>query len=182
MTVLSASKALRRLSAAIEASKPDVLLAGSRGTQLVAGLIERKVWRGATLLLSAACSLQCLATLVDKTEVQAHGVRITFVHGTADSMKPIARVRLECAAFATARLVELSDGHSLGSLGPESLVELVREAHAPGGETAVDVEALATVRTRMLDEQKMRDMVDLMPSRGRSSSSIGGSSGGEWDE
>ena len=103
----------------------------------------------------------------------------TFVHGTADSMKPIARVRSECAAFATARLVELSDGHSLGSLGPESLVELVREAHAPGGETAVDAEALATVRTRMLDEQKVRD---LMPSRGRSSSSSGESSGGEWDD
>ena len=95
-------------------------------------------------------------------------------------MKPIARVRLECAAFATARLVELSDGHSLGSLGPESLVELVREAHAPRGETAVDAEALATVRTRMLDAQKLEELVPRP--RPRCSSSSGGSSDGEWDD
>jgi hypothetical protein len=107
----------------------DVLVASSRGGAYAAELIARKLWSGATMLLSCSSTSRCV-TMDVGGNVTAAGVPVFMVHAALDGIYPIDPVRQECSGFKTAQLVEVNDTHGLTSLTGERLCELIRQAHA----------------------------------------------------
>jgi len=156
---------LRVLTATIEAGEPQVLMAGSRGVELLARLIERKVWQGATLLLGASHSLDCVTALAG-TCVCATRVPIIFVHGTYDEAFPVHNLRVVCAASPWAKLMEIDDEHDLNTINGLELVEHVHEAYlwaqSPKDEHDFDVEALEQCSSRLHTREQLHSQAKRM--------------------
>ena len=109
---------------ALAVSRPDVLVGSSFGAAVAVALLQRGLWRGATLLLAqAALRRGARADL-------PHGVPIWLVHGLRDELVDIEDSRRLAAAGAPEWVVlhEVDDDHPLHeTVASGRLVELVRE-------------------------------------------------------
>jgi hypothetical protein len=118
------------LHAAAEAGRsPDVLVGSSFGGAIAVTLLAEGVWRGPTLLLAPAAHRVGVPNLVPD------GVVVTIVHGVDDDIIPLADSRALAATGAPGlvELIEVADGHRLGSLVTTGrLAALVREVHERG--------------------------------------------------
>jgi alpha/beta superfamily hydrolase len=104
--------------------QPDVLIGSSFGGAVAVALLERKLWRGPTLLLAqAALHYKPSARL-------PAGVRVLMVHARADDVVPVAQSRLLAAtapADTKVELIECDDDHALSQLvASGELIALVR--------------------------------------------------------
>jgi len=92
--------------------QPDVLVGSSFGGAVAVALLERRLYRGPTLLLAQAA-------LKYRPEARLpQGVRVLLVHAPQDEVVPIAGSR-QLAASGTPELVELierEDNHALSKL------------------------------------------------------------------
>jgi len=70
----------------IEAFRPDVVVAASKGGIYVVGLLDSGYWRGPTVLINAHPSCKCLP----------EGVPVVLAHGSNDEVYPTSRADLEC--------------------------------------------------------------------------------------
>jgi alpha/beta superfamily hydrolase len=89
--------------------QPDLLVGSSFGGAVAVTLLERKLWRGPTLLLAQA------ALLYRPHASLPEGVRVVLVHARQDTTVPIEHSR-QLAATGTRELVELiecDDDHAL---------------------------------------------------------------------
>jgi predicted esterase len=109
---------------ALTTFRPDVLVGSSFGAAVAVALLQRGLWRGATLLLAqAALRRGARADLPP-------GVPIWLVHGLRDELIDIEDSRRLAAAGAPDRVVlhEVDDDHPLHeTVASGRLVELVRE-------------------------------------------------------
>jgi predicted esterase len=109
---------------ALTTFRPDVLVGSSFGAAVAVALLQRGLWRGATLLLAqAALQRGARADLPP-------GVPIWLVHGLRDELIDIEDSRRLAAAGAPDRVVlhEVDDDHPLHeTVASGRLVELVRE-------------------------------------------------------
>jgi predicted esterase len=109
---------------ALTSFRPDVLVGSSFGAAVAVALLQRGLWRGATLLLAqAALRRGARADLPP-------GVPIWLVHGLRDELIDIEDSRRLAAAGAPDRVVlhEVDDDHPLHeTVASGRLVELVRE-------------------------------------------------------
>jgi predicted esterase len=107
--------------------RPDVLVGSSFGAAVAVALLQRGLWRGATLLLAQAALRRGLrAELPD-------GVPVWLVHGLRDELIDIEDSRRLAAAGAPEWVVlhEVDDDHPLHeTVASGRLVELVRELAA----------------------------------------------------
>jgi pimeloyl-ACP methyl ester carboxylesterase len=106
--------------------QPDVLIGSSFGGAVAVALLERKLWRGPTLLLAQAA-------LHYKPDARLpEGVRVILVHARADDVVPVEQSRLLAAtapANAKVELIECDDDHPLSQLvASGELIALVRRA------------------------------------------------------
>jgi alpha/beta superfamily hydrolase len=109
---------------AIAAFQPDVLVASSFGGAVAVELLQRGLWRGATLLLAQA------ALRRDAPAELPPGVSVWLVHGLRDEQIDIDDSRRLAATGSPERVVlhEVDDDHSLHeTVRSGRLVELVRE-------------------------------------------------------
>jgi pimeloyl-ACP methyl ester carboxylesterase len=104
--------------------QPDVLIGSSFGGAVAVALLERKLWRGPTLLLAQAA-------LHYKPDARLpEGVRVVMVHARTDHVVPAEQSRLLAAtapANTTVELIEVDDDHALSQLvASGELIALVR--------------------------------------------------------
>ncbi len=112
---------------AIEEFEPDVLVASSFGGAVAVALLQRGLWRGATLLLAQAALRRGQACELPEDVV------IWLVHGIHDEIvDPEDSRRLASSGSPElVRLIEVDDDHVLkASVGDGSLVRWVREIAA----------------------------------------------------
>ncbi|MBX3468641.1 MAG: hypothetical protein KF878_17340 [Planctomycetes bacterium] len=115
---------LEQQARAIEAFRPDVVVGSSFGGALAVVLLARGAWAGPTLLLAQA------SARFDPNLRLPEGVRVLLVHGTRDDVIDIegSRRLARTGTPGLVRLVEVDDGHRLGTLlEGERLADLVRE-------------------------------------------------------
>ncbi len=118
---------LEQQTAAIAEFRPDVVVGSSFGGALAVLLLVQGRWAGPTLLLAQA------SARFDPALRLPEGVPVLLVHGTRDDVIGIEGSR-RLAATGTperVRLVEVDDGHRLGTLlTTDRLADLVREVAA----------------------------------------------------
>lgn len=113
-------KGILLLQRRLESERPSIILGSSRGAKYVAPLLERKLWDGPVILLSAMGTTRIC-------EADA-GNSIFICHGINDRTNPISRVRLDVEYCRTAKLMEFETDHSLHILVQNDiLASLVRE-------------------------------------------------------
>ncbi len=108
---------------ALAAFRPDVLVGSSFGAAVAVELLQRELWRGATLLLAQA------ALRRDAHAELPPGVPIWLVHGLRDELIDIEDSRRLAAAGSPEWVVlhEVDDDHPLHeTVASGRLVELVR--------------------------------------------------------
>lgn len=119
---------IRVQAEAITRFRPDVLVGSSFGGAVAAALLQRGSWHGPTVLLAPA-----LEPFGVEPSLPA-GAPVVIVHGIADDIVPIEASRRLARACdpAWVTLVEVDDGHRLGSLlESERLADIVREVAGP---------------------------------------------------
>lgn len=94
---------------------PDVIIGSSRGGKYIGELLNRKVWKGPILLISAMGTRFCC-------ESNTEGAQLLICHGTKDGTNPIYRVRADVEQCSTAKLIEYEDNHSLHILVNDDLL------------------------------------------------------------
>eukprot|EP00012_Vannella_robusta_P013512 CAMPEP_0206202780 /NCGR_PEP_ID=MMETSP0166-20121206/12397_1 /ASSEMBLY_ACC=CAM_ASM_000260 /TAXON_ID=95228 /ORGANISM="Vannella robusta, Strain DIVA3 518/3/11/1/6" /LENGTH=189 /DNA_ID=CAMNT_0053621811 /DNA_START=606 /DNA_END=1172 /DNA_ORIENTATION=+ len=104
-----------RLAAAEGKILPDVIIGCSRGGKYVGELVNRNMWKGPMLLISAMGTRHCC-------ESNTENIPLLLCHGTQDGTNPIHRVRMDVQQCQTAKLVEFDDDHSLRSLVHQDLL------------------------------------------------------------
>jgi predicted esterase len=108
---------------ALTAFRPDVLVGSSFGGAVAVALLQRGLWRGATLLLAQA------ALRRDASASLPPAIPVWLVHGRHDEQIDIEDSRLLAATGSPDRVVlhEVDDDHALhATVASGRLVELVR--------------------------------------------------------
>jgi predicted esterase len=108
--------------------QPEVLVGSSFGGAVVVALLQRKLWRGPTVLLAQA-------SLHYDPEVRLPpGVPVTLVHGLQDEIVPFEHSRrLAASAPESTTVLEFEDDHRLSYLQSSGkLIEIVRAAVSAG--------------------------------------------------
>ncbi len=111
-------------AATIASFHPDVLVGSSFGGAVAVALLQRRVWRGPTLLLAQAAQHLGLAAELPE------GVHVWLIHGQRDDVVDIAdsRALTRSGTPGLVRLIEVDDDHSLhGMVESGRLAEVVRE-------------------------------------------------------
>jgi len=109
--------------AEIERFRPDVLVGSSFGGSVAVALLQRKLWRGPTLLLAQAALQHGLPCLLPQD------VSVWLVHGTRDTLIPAEESHQLAAAGSPDRVryLEVDDDHPLRKHTTDgSLVQWVR--------------------------------------------------------
>jgi len=112
---------------ALTSFKPDVLVGSSFGGAVAVALLQRRVWRGPTLLLAQAAQHFGLAPELPE------GVHVWLVHGRGDDVVAIedSRALARSGTPDLIRLIEVDDDHSLHRMVDSGqLVAVVRELFA----------------------------------------------------
>ena len=123
------SQGMKLLSAALDEFQPDVLLCSSRGGKYACKLIEKSVWKGPTLMLSA----MMIQGSVDYESIES---ALVCAYGKNEKTVPVAmmnQVRM-CKNNKVLAIMYPSDDHSLNSIvseteqqhGCENVNEMVR--------------------------------------------------------
>ncbi|MCO5170733.1 MAG: hypothetical protein M9894_30770 [Planctomycetes bacterium] len=118
---------LEQQARAIASFRPDVVVGSSFGGALAVVLLVRGAWAGPTLLLAQA------SARFDPNLRLPDAVPALLVHGTRDDVIDIegSRRLARTGTPGLVRLVEVDDGHRLGTLlEGERLADLVREVAA----------------------------------------------------
>lgn len=108
--------------------QPDVLVGSSFGGAVAVALLQRKLWRGPTLLLAQA------ALRYNPEARLPEGARVTLVHARQDDVVPIEHSRKLSAGTdpTIVELIECDDDHALTQcLLSGELVRLVSRAASP---------------------------------------------------
>lgn len=108
--------------------QPDVLVGSSFGGAVAVALLQRKLWRGPTLLLAQA------ALLYNPEARLPEGVRVTLLHARQDEIVPLEHSRTLSAGGdpALVELIERDDDHALSRcLHNGELVKIVSRAASP---------------------------------------------------
>ena len=103
---------------------PEVLIGSSFGAGVATALLQRGLWRGATLLLATASRRQGLADAIPP------GIRALLVHARGDEIVPVEDARIVAGASDPqwVRLEEVEDDHALSAhVQDGSLVRWVHE-------------------------------------------------------
>jgi predicted esterase len=104
-----------------------VLVGSSFGGSVVVALLERGLWRGATLLLAQA------ALGRDPGARLPEGVRVWLLHGLRDELVDVedSRRLARTGSPELVRLIEVDDDHPLrGLVKSGELADIVRGLHA----------------------------------------------------
>jgi hypothetical protein len=106
--------------------EPDLLIGSSFGGAVAVALLQRKLWRGPTLLLAQA------ALHYNPDARLPEGARVILVHARQDDVVPIEQSRALAASAppnSSVELIECDDDHALTRLvASGELVALVRRA------------------------------------------------------
>lgn len=115
--------------------RPDVLVGSSFGGAVAVALLQRRLWRGPTLLLAQAALRQGLAPALPED------VDVWLVHARADDVVPCedSRTLARSGTPGRVRLLERDDDHPLHELSASGeLVRLVRALHETAASEAAD--------------------------------------------
>jgi hypothetical protein len=116
---VNSNSSLESLLRTINAYDPELIIAGSRGAQLIAALFQREVYKGRVLLFGPT-KVKYLFESNENNNV------IVIVHGAQDQNEKIERVRMLVDEFKH-RLVEASNkGHDMGFKDRSYLLHCIR--------------------------------------------------------
>lgn len=107
------AKGLRILHDAIERSRPDILIASSRGGIYASRLMKNESWKSGGVLCISALET---AAICQATDCADHPFPVILCHGTKDDRVDIGAVRRHVLMSSVAELVEFDDGHDLNAL------------------------------------------------------------------
>jgi alpha/beta superfamily hydrolase len=115
----------------IASFRPDILVGSSFGGAVAVALLQRRLWRGPTLLLAQAAQHFGLAAALPE------GVDVWLIHGRGDDVVDIegSRALARSGTAELVRLIEVDDDHSLhATVESGRLIQVIRElsetAHA----------------------------------------------------